>query len=351
VEISSSGRRARTLADLLAVAAQNQMPGLLARVSASGVVTAFEEQDGLELHFVEAGSLDSSCSVAGSSNKKTGYIQVVEALSSHRESFTAIHELGHILGYHDGPFSDALFALGSNLRASVEEDACEAFAARVLLSDEAASDQILSERGLTARGFAALCEARLASREASAVHLAHRLASPGYVLLGDENGLRFAARSGDVFPLRRGSDQSDSDLRPLFSGAPSVRQRGRLAFPGGSFTDELYLDAVVSGRYWYAIAQTDSPDWPVLHVQASTSVWEAKKDFDSSKLPGHCSECGTDFRGSRMCRVCEEPFHDEACGRCSCVSGAVRGERYCPKCYGPRPSHCFPSGREYCEEH
>src|SRR6478609_2875039 len=203
MDTSAWGRRARAHAAMLTTALDAQAPTFSQVLAERGAQIAIT--DLLNIPVFVSKSASPGCSVAGSCDLTARTITVVRA-SSGRMRFTALHELAHLLGDLDGDFQDAL-ASAPQTKRDDEEDACEAFAARLLLPDSAI-DPVLAAHGLNARGFIALTEATTASREASAVALAHRMEAPGYVALIDEDlNLRFAARSGDAFPLARGSAQ------------------------------------------------------------------------------------------------------------------------------------------------
>jgi hypothetical protein len=281
----------------------------------------------------------SGCSVAGSCDHATQTITVVRA-GKGRMRFTALHELGHLLGDDLDDFQDSIYAHGRAAGRPVEEDACDAFASMLLLPDEHL-DTVLDSSGLSARGLRDLIRNSRASMEACAVAIAQRLASPGYVLLVDLDGTtRFAARSGDVLPISRGTDQSGGDLRPMLTGTPSMRSRGALVFAAGSLTHELYLDGVEYDGLVLAVACESDPDWPQLHTPA-------KQTATARGIDAHCTECGSEFTGWRVCEVCAEPRH-EACGRCACVTAAIRGERLCATCFTMLPPNAFDGASSSC---
>lgn len=279
------------------------------------------------------------CSVAGSCDHQTQTVTLVRA-SKGRMRFTALHELGHLLGEDLDDFQDAIYRHGGVTGRQVEEDACDAFASMMLLPDEVV-DTALGDHGLSARGLRDLIETTEASMEACAVMIAQRLASPGYVLLVDGDGTtRFAARSGDVFPISRGTDQSGSDLRTVLGRGTGLRIRGTLAYAAGSGTHELYIDALEHDGLVFAVACESDPDWPQLQTPAEQGA-------ASRGIAAYCGECGVDFTSWRLCNDCGEPRH-ETCGRCGCEESATRGERMCPTCFTVQPPAAFAGSAASC---
>jgi len=335
VHISAYHRKTRAHADLLYVELTRRQPSGFH--AAGQNVAPLLEALGICLHVVD--EPPAGCSVAGSCDHLTQAITVVRA-SRGRMRFTALHELGHLLGEDLDAFQDAVYAHGRVSGRQVEEDACDAFASVLLLPDEHL-DHALSDHGLSARGLRDLISTGQASKEAYAVAVAQRLASPGYALIVDRDGItRFAARSGDVLPIRRGADQSGSDLRTLLAGGPPLRIRGSLSYAAGSDTHDLYVDAIEHDGLILGVACESDPDWPQL--QTPTTRTPA-----SGAIDAHCSDCGIDFTDWRRCTDCGEPRHD-LCGRCGCDEAALRGERMCLTCFLVLPPSAFAGASTIC---
>lgn len=330
MDISGHSRRAREHAELLLAHVDEQHPELRSKLADGRTLQVVEDVLSITVHIVD--SVGEGCSVAGSSNAQTRTISVVRASTS-RMAFTALHEVAHVEGENAGEYQQALFDDSSHDR-DVEEDACEAFAAALLLPDDRV-DFVLGVHGLTAAGVRAVWRsAPEASLEASAVAAAQRLPAPGHVLITDGAGkLLFAARSGDEFPLRRNIDQSESDLRPLYGSVTTWRGRGTLSYAGGSRTPMYYLDAVRDGDLVIAVAVTDQPDWDVLHVPVP-------ERYEDKMLEGYCSDCGTSFLSSVRCAGCGAPRHAD-CGSCECDTRPVRGAQTCAECRIEQPAHLF----------
>jgi hypothetical protein len=178
-----------------------------------------------------------------------------------------------------------------------------------------------------------LIESSSASEEAVAVAAAESMTSPGYVMLLSSGGESdFAARSGDVYPIRRGARQVGSLIR----AAQGVSFTGvaRLAFGSGSMTAELNVETATRASRTVVVA-TDG-DVPWKRFSGGRSYYAEA----SSEL---CDECGTSFQAfANPCAACGEHICPE-CGRCSCAYRPVRGERPCRACFEIKPPAAFES--------
>lgn len=330
MDVSGYSRRAREHAHLLLSYVSEKYPDFRSELSKSGALQAVESVLGIKVHIVE--SVGAECSVAGSSDVRTRSISVVRA-STERMAFTALHEVAHVEGEDAAQYQQALWNDMSRNR-DIEEDACESFAASILLPEKTV-DSVLGEHGRTAAGVKALwMAAPEASLEACAVATAQRLRSPGHVLITKGAGrLVFAARSGDEYPLRRNIDQAESDLRPLYRGANYLRDRGSLSYAGGSQTSTYFLDALRDGDLVIAVAVTDHPDWKVLHTPAP-------ERYEDKMIEGYCANCATSFFSGVRCEDCTSPRHDD-CGSCDCGSRPSRGALTCGNCRLEQPAHLF----------
>lgn len=340
MDIGAYAARARALAQLLLVELDAHAPGL--REVAAGTGPLAPALQDLGVAVTVADSVGPGCSVAGSCDRPTRTITVVRAAPA-RMKFTALHELAHLLGDDHDQFQNQLDRLDGLTRRPVEEDACEAFAAALLLPDPVVDDLLSA---VTASAVAHLVAAvPSASREACAVAAAQRLRAPGYVMLLDSTGTAvFTARSGDALPIARSTTQAGSVLDPLLQSRRPVRDRGELVFASGSRTQPLYVDAAEVDGVSYVVAVTDQPDWPVLHVPDRSTVAD-------SGIAGHCEQCATDFTSWRRCHDCGEPRHAD-CGTCGCSTPPpARGARMCSACRVELPARCFPDASDVCEEH
>jgi hypothetical protein len=340
MDIGAHAVRARALAQLLLTDLDAHAPGL--REVAAGAEPLAPALEDLGVTVTVTDSVPDGCSVAGSCDRLSKTITVVQAGVA-RMRFTALHELAHLLGDDHDDFQTELHRLADATRRPVEEDACEAFAAALLLPD-AVVDKVLSV--VTARAVAELvATAPSASREACAVAAAQRLRAPGYVMLLNPTGaVVFAARSGDAFPIARGTPQNGSVLDPLVRSGQPVRDRGELVYASGSRTQALYADAAEVDGVRYVVAVTDHPDWEVLHVPDRSSAADRG-------IEGYCEQCSTDFTSWRRCDDCGEPRHAE-CNTCGCSAPtAARGARTCRECFEHLPAGCFPDASDVCERH
>lgn len=338
MHISALSRHCHDLATTLIDELRDTHPQIVEAAAHGQPLKPLIEAIGISVEITTGGG-DAACSVAGSSTSTS--ITVVHADPA-RMAFTALHELGHIRAENNHPVQQRLLTLHSS--RDLEEDVCDAMAALMLLPDDVVSD-VLGERGRTARGLHSLVTRRYASREASCVAVAQRLEAPGYVgvVRADSGELLFAARSGDVLPLRRGLDQNLSALRPALTGTATVRDRGTLVFANGTPTQDFYLDAVRSDGIVYFVATDDRADW------GAVTTGSLRPGFGDAET-AYCDTCDQTFPVRRRCPVCSEAVH-ETCSSCSCEAPPVsRGSRPCRLCgitYGPG---AYAAGSNTCSE-
>lgn len=291
---------------------------------------------------VEVAPPSAGCSVAGSyrDNRIT-----VAAAGASRQAFTVLHELGHYLSDHATGFFDAALAADRRtVERDVVEDACESFAASVLLPEEDV-EALLAEQACTVRAFTTLLDQRgNASLEACAVAFAHRLPAPGYVVFCERDGtLRFAARSGDALPLARGCDQNGTVLDSVLRGQPTAQLHGALRYRSGSFTARYYADVARWQQLVVAVLVTDHAGWVNLHVPDTSGL-------DEHKIEAFCDHCDTEFTAWRNdCPHGDAPVH-AVCGRCSCdqLSGPIRA---CTRCGMELSVLLVARGATLCEDH
>jgi hypothetical protein len=340
MQISAAGSRSRALAAHLTNHLQASGGELFNAIHKSGALAALSADSAVTL-LVTDNRASGGCSVAGTCDVDQRIITVTRA-SAGRMRYSALHELGHLVMADCDDYQDAYVDVSCSVsdRVRLTEDVCEAFAASLLLPD---SDEQIAKHlvCLDARGLRDLASQLDASREACAVWVSQHMTAPGYALICNSNGLlQFAARSGDAIPLSRGASQRDSALQPLFSSSPSLRDRGRLRFGSGAMGEELYIDAVRDGQLMYAIATTDTPDWPVLHQPFVEPPVEA--------LEGWCEDCSTSFRSYRACTGCGSPKHQQ-CGSCDCPPD-TSAARVCTKCYMERHFNQFDGTSTVCQD-
>jgi len=336
METSTFARRARENSGILLRAVRTTYPDLEEVLARDGARRAVEDLLGITVSIAD--SVQPGCSVAGSSDIDTRSITVVRA-STGRMQFTVLHEVAHVLGDDDFDFQEALHRASAVSRRAVEEDACEAFAATLLLPEHLV-DEVVDGVGVTARGLQELIDLRVASREACAVGLAHRMVAPGYVAIIRADGiLQFAARSGDVLPLARGSQQSQSIVGELGMTREQFRGWGALAYASGAPTPELHFDLRRHGDVVLVVATTDNPGWGALSVSPAKSAYAA----------AWCEQCRVEFGVGRLCAACGDPVHRD-CGTCLCEVRVRTPNRLCSECFLVHPVIQYLADGTICAE-
>ncbi|WP_353961947.1 ImmA/IrrE family metallo-endopeptidase [Mycolicibacterium hippocampi] len=269
-------------------------------------------------------------------------IALGRAMSRGRQLFSVAHEFGHHLLDQDPVLADHLFDEADG-GVRLEEDICDAFAAMLLVSDQA-TDLALGSEGLTSRAVIHLFNSTNASREAAAVAMAQRIQSEGYVpILRHERGedgdvdlvAQFCARSGAALPITRMAVQDASLLRQA-SRAGRARGYARLRFPSGAYTDEYHADVTRDGEYLFAVLVADLPPWGGLSVRSSTPG-----GYDSA----WCEHCSVEFRpASSTCTGCGD-HQCPQCRRCGCPAAAAPSARICRQCFTEAPGKTFVGDR------
>lgn len=329
---------ARTQAKAMLAILRRDHPGADARLTA-GALRELRQWPGLDVRDVPDGRTD-GCSVAGAYFAGTPAILAVAGSASlARRDFTALHEFGHHLQQTLVELMDVLLEQPDNGTA-LEDAACDAFAAEILLPDTLA-DQHITTAGPTADTTVALWRAGSASRMAACVKASERLPAPGHILLLDSDGdLAFAASHG-LPPLRRGSNQSQvPTLSTALSARGRAEGRGRLAYRDGILGDELYLQTAGMDGYLLVVAVTDSAPWKAFTPSARR---------DGPEPTGYtCAHCGEDFTSyARACGRCESaPCPD--CGRCGCDRKV--SERQCTACFIVHPAAMFDGANSRCRD-
>ena len=223
-----------------------------------------EAWDGLQLRLVPDSQTDERCSVAGGYVHTTvpPTLSVTNSLSPGRRSFTVLHELGHHLQKNDIALAYAVRSQPADTDA-FEDAACDAFAARVLITDDML-EAVLTDRSPSAATLVRLFEETQASRAACCARVVDHLGASGVVAVFDNTGrVMFARGHGDVIAPARGTDQSDSPLikAALASSAGAQRDRTYFTYRSGSRSSEMYGDAAWAGDYLMVVAVLDRPGW------------------------------------------------------------------------------------------
>jgi hypothetical protein len=323
----SAGALARTLIDHVRSAGVLDLDLLT-----SHPLEALKADPSVEVDWVAANRLPADCSIAATydGSVSPARITVAEDASAGRRRFSLLHEYGHHLRNEVTEVLTVLFAARGR-SGPLEEKMCDAFASLVLIPDRTRANAFAG--GVTAAAVAKLMAASGASKQAVAVAAAESMTHPGYVMLLNADGeAEFAARSGDVFPIRRGTEQ-----RGLLSRAAAgvaVRGVAELHRGGGVMTPELNVEAAVAPGCVVVVA-VDGP--------ASGATFSGGRYAYGSPADGWCEECSKSFTTfAAGCPTCGEPKCPD-CGSCGCGLKTVVGERTCEGCWTVQPPAAFES--------
>jgi len=283
---------------------------------------------------------DLGCSVAGGYRWDPPTLVVTESMSSRRQQFTVLHELGHHLQRTD-------IALGTRVVEHGEpelfEDACcDAFAARILLPDDLV-DAYTPGRGPTAQGAIDLFDASNASRAAISVRLAGRLQSPGVVAVLDPAGtVTFAAARGGIFPPARGSDQSSNPLvhAALEQTDPTriiTRDNAYVWYRTGHSSDQLYGQAGWAGDRLFVVMVEYGAPWLSFSPPRDGTAQHTADRFEE------CETCARSFIVGWICPRCRQPRCPA--GHCGCTTTA---QITCAVCFLEKHRSQFALGSDTC---
>ncbi|MFJ5668486.1 ImmA/IrrE family metallo-endopeptidase [Micromonospora chalcea] len=282
------------------------------------------------------------CSVAGAYLAGAGaaILAIARSASRGRRAFTCLHELGHHL-QRTQPILMELLVEQSDGGLALEDAACDAFAAQILLPDGLV-DAHIGPQGPSGQNIVDLWAAASASRAAVCVRASQRLTSPGHVILLDEAGTVSFSASHALPPLRRGSDQSSTAIVRDALARPSGRATGRtrLRYRDGILGDELHVQVVPMDGFLVAVAVADNAAWerfslPSRETGPTATWWTC----------GY-AECGHEFPAfMTRCDRCREPACP-ACERCACVPRVK--ERRCTGCFLSLPAQAFTGDEQRC---
>ena len=176
-----------------------------------------EAWDGLQLRLVPDSQTDERCSVAGGYVHTTvpPTLSVTNSLSPGRRSFTVLHELGHHLQKNDIALAYAVRCQPADADA-FEDAACDAFAARVLITDDTL-EAVLTDRSPSAATLVRLFEETQASRAACCARVVDHLGASGVVAVIRQHWPRH------VRPRARRRDRARPGNRPV--GLPLDQSR------------------------------------------------------------------------------------------------------------------------------
>lgn len=264
------------------------------------------------------------CSVAGGylhfTNPPT--LTVTESLSSRRQQFTALHELGHHIQKNNSRLAVAIRRQPAD-KEVFEDAACDMFASLVLLPDEMLSPRI-DGRSPNAADVVDLFNRTQASRAACSVRIAEQLGTHGVVTVLDAAGtVSFAAAHGEVFPPARGTSQANT---PLVAAALNAGQSARsdatyLQYRGGHRSELLYGDAAWAGEYLITITVLDLPGWKAFAPPRTDTRLFVPRTWT-------CEVCDEEFTPDLSCDICNTPRCGS--GHCACTAAA---ERVCRECF------------------
>jgi Zn-dependent peptidase ImmA (M78 family) len=300
----------------------------------------------VEILQMERSFSGTGCNLAGVylDSFKPPRIGISSNSTQRRASFTALHEYGHHLQQTDDALIDQLAAQPDYGRV-LEEMSSDAFAATVLLPDE----WVMAELGTgtpTAPQIVALWISNAASRAAVCVAASKRLDTPGHVLLLDEAGLVVFSASHGEFPLRAGSDQSETAifkaLQSQISQDTPVRAITRFSYKPPWSGPELYAQAANMGGYWVVVAVTHTAPWERISLSSAASPVVAGAAWRT------CERCEWVYKQvGQRCELCGVQKCPE-CDACDCPSGLR--ERTCDECFLIRSAEQFDGDSSTCRE-
>lgn len=323
---------------------EQRQPGVLDRLRVDALAEVQTWPD-VQVRLVdETSSTAGGCSVAGSYNDETQPPTLCVAVSASpgRRQFTALHELGHHLQNTDTDLGTRILMAADD---RFEDDACDLFAARVLLPDAVVSG-CFGDQTPTAGDIVALYRKSSASRAACVVRAAEHLASFGAVVLYDADGAVSFATAKGIYPPARGSDQSQTALVAAAlrdpwraDGAAFTADSTTIRYRSGHSSDPLYGQAAWCDGYLIAVLVTDHAPWqtfspPRPGVPAQRQPTEAE-----------CEVCGNLFEVTGLCATCNEPRCPS--GHCTCT---LKRERRCEHCMLTYGLAMFPAGGTVCRD-
>lgn len=336
-------KEAQAQAKRIEAAAERIHPGALARLRADPLGELRLWND-LTIVEIDESSDSSGCSVAGSYQPNPPTLVVTNSMSFARRGFTALHELGHHLQQTDIALGATIF--GYSYPDLFEEEACDSFAAGVLLPDDELLTRI-GPRGPTAQDVVDLYSVHSsASREACCVWAARHLQGAGAVVLLDSAGVvRFAA-SKSFIPPAKNSNQSHTPLIEAAlrnRGTGASRDETYVTYRNGGTSDTVYGQARwFDGNYLVAVLAPDNAAWKSLGLPRpyTGSVGNPRWWI--------CETCDDSFAVAERCSRCGEPQCTH--GHCGCHAQRAAKDRTCPNCFLTLHPSRFEPGSELCRD-
>ncbi|WP_069770968.1 ImmA/IrrE family metallo-endopeptidase [Streptomyces sp. LUP30] len=328
---------ARTQAIAITQELETRRPGAAQRLG-QGALAELQTWLQLTVRQVAEDQTGARCSVSGAYDAgPPPRISVASSTSPARRDFTALHELGHHLQKNSFDLM-AAFEREPDGGVLLEEAACDAFAAEILLPAPLV-DRHLASTGPTAPALAQLWQDSRASRMAVCVRAVQHLPAPGHVLLLDAGGhLAFAASHG-LPPLRRGSFQGDIPvIDRARSGSGRAQGTTQVRYRDGILGRELHAQTAPMDGYLVAVLVADSAPWRTFTAPT--------KDTGPQTREYLCAHCDEEYRSFEpACSACRTPPCPE-CGHCACTPRV--NERLCPACFIKHPPAMFPDGSDRC---
>ncbi|WP_167372118.1 ImmA/IrrE family metallo-endopeptidase [Rhodococcus koreensis] len=318
-------------------------PGALERLR-SDSVAELDRWDELTVMLVEETPGADGCSVAGSYQPNPPTLVVTESKSYRRSKFTALHELGHHLQQTELDLGNTVFLHSDPGR--FEEEACDAFAAQVLLPDVDLLHKI-NPRGPIAQDVVDLfTSSSSASREACCVWAARQLHGSGAVVLLDRSGTVLFAASKSFIPPAKGSDQSRTDLIAAAlrnPGAGATRDNTHVLYRNGGTSDSVFGQARwFDDEYLVAILVTDNAAWTPLALPRPGTARSGGGRWWT------CETCDDLFTITERCQLCKEPQCRN--GHCGCDVARTTKNRVCPTCFLQLHHSRFDEGSAVCRD-
>lgn len=282
------------------------------------------------------------CSVLGQYNGEDTppSITVAGAIGPGRPWFTVLHELGHHEQRGDLEWFDAALSRQADGGWALEEQVCEAFAADILLGEDAAA-AVLQGRAVDASAVPLLHKATGASRMACCVRVAQLFGDECLVLITDLIGrVYFSASSGNISRPKIGVAQSVNSLpvRAAAAGA-IISSNGEITYSTGRVRSGFRAHAVRDGKYVYSIFTTGYAPWSRLDI-SRPAEW--------SEIDWFCESCleHSDGYGLKRCPVCLQ----NKCPNCNACSCGIVGEKTCTRCFLSWSIARFAQGSDICRD-
>ncbi|PPF38064.1 ImmA/IrrE family metallo-endopeptidase [Rathayibacter sp. AY1A3] len=273
---------------------------------------------------------DSRCDVAGLYRGEETPPRIGIAFSETRQrmNFTALHELGHHLQMTDEELLNSLVERPDG-GAALEEEACDTFAAAILIP-EAAATSLLGRGTPSAESVVQLWQTLgTVSRSAVAMRARRQIDGDGHVVVLNADGIvTFATSTTAIRPGQR-SDQTATAIWSAIERAhanETVTARGQFAYGTALAGDIYFMQATPAGTGFIIVAAIERVPWTLSiarHESAPYGRWYVCPHL----------ACAAEFLAGPkdVCSVCHQPTCTE-CGRCAC-SITAPAEFLCTDCF------------------